>query len=175
MKTWNAIAAVTLATGIAGFSTQLTASALKCPRTEPVLFPKAPDIVTVLDGKPVSQESVHLEHADLRSIVLSIEIKCAAEIHRRFGIESQRGGVVIVTRPGAEAALKASLESIDALQKAYFEKNGTFASKPSDLGWNDATEYISIAITLSDGGKRWSAQGAHSLLTGISSTISGSR
>jgi hypothetical protein len=184
MKTQLAVLALAAVTGLA--FTQPVSAALKCPN-DPILFPKAPEWVWVLDGKPMPQEPVQEPSAQAKPIltkatvapfpswldkntVLMIDVKCATEIHRRFGIESQKGGMVIVTRPGAEAALEASLKSVETLQKAYFAKTGKFASQLTDLGWSDRTEYITMLLTVTDRGRRWSAQASHSVLKESSST-----
>lgn len=148
------------------------AAKLKCPPEEPVLFPDAPDVVTVLDAEAVP-DSVEL---DLNTLEIeSIEIVCATELHEVFGIEARRSGVVVFTAPGPISALRASLDSISELQKAHLDEHGLYARDLSDLDWDDPSGLLTVELDVSDDGLRWDATGEHAWRFGAGTdvTVSG--
>jgi hypothetical protein len=87
-------------------------AALKCQPGNPVLFPKAPPFVYVLDG--IAADSATLARADKKS-VYSVRIVCPDELHRLFGVEASRSGVVITTFARVKASLELPLQSFDSL------------------------------------------------------------
>lgn len=158
MKSLIAVVVVlaVLPAGMGAVSAERTAL-LKCP-AEADLFPEAPDVVYVLDGRLLSEE----EYRNLDvSTLESIDIACPRDVHRVFGIESRRGAVVSFTAPGPHKVVQAALDSIAILQRNHFEARGAFASGLADLPWTDETGMITVELSASHGGLRWSATGRH--------------
>ena len=169
MKT---LAAVTLA-----LSTALAGSAfgyrdtLKCAPNTPLLFPDAPENVYVLNGKVVSADGFKELELDPKSVE-SVEIVCATDLHRVFGHQARRSGVVVFTSPGPTTALRTSIQSIQKAQQDYAARHGVFAATLADLRWTDASGLITVKLTLSEGGSRWSATGSHRYHIGPSFAVS---
>lgn len=132
------------------------ATALKCPPEEPVLFPDAPDFVRVLDGEAVP-DGVEIEMEEIERI----EIICAIDLHRVYGVESRRGGAVLFTAPIPRSVLQASLDSISELQQRHLDEHGVYARTLSDLAWDDPSGLITVDLEVSDDGLRWNATGSH--------------
>ena len=156
-------AVVALITLGAGSSAGRGAPVLKCPPGTPILFPDAPEPAFVLNARMVQREVLERVHRDS---IESIDIVCAIELHRTFGVEAQRSGFVVFTSPGPSTALQQAVDSIASLQKAYFAEHGRFATAPRDLGWSDPAGLVTIELTVSKGGSRWSARGTHRYLPG---------
>ena len=146
---------------------------LKCASGTPTRFPNAPEPVYVVDGKAVSEQELLALHRDS---VQSLEVLCFDEVHRRFGIEARRNGIVIFSKPGPGTALKAALDSLASRQSAYLATHGRFARTLDDLDWREPSGLISIDLLVSDDGNRWSAVGSHRWLRAASTrSVSGSR
>lgn len=146
---------------------------LKCGSGTPTRFPNAPEPVYVVDGQAIPEQE--LSALD-RGSIESLEVLCFEEIHRRFGIEARRSGIVIFTKPGPEAVLTATLDSLASKQSAYLATRGRFARTLDDLDWREPSELISIDLVVSDDGNRWSAVGTHRWLRAESTrSVSGSR
>lgn len=158
MKSLIAVAVVlaVLPGGRAAVSPEITAL-LKCP-AEAHLFPEAPDVVHVLDGRLLSEEE--FRNLDVTTLE-SIEIACPRDVHRVFGIQSRRGAIVVFTAPGPKQVVQAALDSIATLQRNHFEARGAFASRLAELPWADETGMIAVELSASHGGLRWSATGRH--------------
>ena len=149
------------------------ASALKCSSGTATRFPNAPEPVYVVDGKAVTEQELL---AVDRGSITSIEVLCFEEIHRRFGIEARRSGIVMFTEPGPETVLKATLDSLASKQSAYLATHGRFAPSLEDLDWREPTGLISIDLVVSADGSRWSAVGTHRWLRARDTrSVNGSR
>jgi hypothetical protein len=153
--------------GATGFVSQPHRNMAKCPNA-PILFPDAPETVHVLNGKLT--EADVLKRLNKESVEV-IEIVCATDLHRVFGIQSRRGGVSIFTAPGPHSLLKKSLESLVNAQNAYSKQHGHFAKSLSDLSWNDPSGLITVKLEVSENGARWSATGTHRHLLAPSSSV----
>ena len=67
----------------------------KCPVGTSVLFPDAPEFVTVLDGKLSSQEE--LAKLEPESIA-SITIVCANQLYQLYKVKARVAGTVVETK-----------------------------------------------------------------------------
>jgi hypothetical protein len=157
----------------AGAAPHRPAPVLKC-EFSPSGSPTAPENVFVLNGKAVEEKQI--KQLAPKSVE-SIEMVCAEELRTIFGIEARRIGVVVFTTPGPSSALRSSLESISALQRAHFAKHRTFAAQLSDLGWSDPPGLVRVDLQRTQDGERWSATGRHRYLIGESfaRTVSGEK
>jgi len=142
-------------------------TAAKCPN-QPVLFPAAPEHVYLVNGKATTQDALHKLQPDA---VETIEVVCAIDLHRAFGVESQRGGVSLFTKPGPHSALRADMQRLVALQTAYFEAHGAFAAKLADVSWNDPSGQMTAQLEVTSDGRQWSARGSHRFLLTPSSVV----
>lgn len=158
MKVRFALPAITLIAVASAAPSRQRVVTMKCPN-QPVLFADAPEPVFVIDGKAVPQEKKGLDIAP--EAVESIEIVCATDVHREFGVKANRTAVVVFTKPGPYSALKNSIESIVPMQQTYHAKNGSFASSITDLPWKDETGLITVTLRVSEDGKQWFAVGNH--------------
>ena len=141
---------------------------LKCARGTPTRFPNAPEPVYVLDGRAATAEE--LTALD-RSTIESIEVVCHDEVYRRFGIEARHNGVIMFTKPGPRAVLRAALDSLAARQQAFVAEHGRLARSVIELEWRAPAEAISVDLSVSDDGTRWTAVGTHRHLPEKSATI----
>jgi hypothetical protein len=150
------------------YAPDLRVATAKCPPSVPVLFPNAPDPVYVLDGKAVQKEVIaRLDPKTLESI----EVVCANDVHRVFGIEGRRSAVVVFTAPGPHSALTASTKFLESQQKVHLARRGVFAKQLSDLAWSDPTGLITVILTVSEDGSSWSAHATHRHLINPSSGV----
>lgn len=152
--------------------------AVKCQPDARPLFPDAPDVVWVLNGKAIEKEEFGGKVTP--EMVESIRIMCAVDLYHVFGIKTRRGGIIIFTKPGPETALKVSLDSLATLQQTYHAREGTFATSLADLAWSDPSGLITVDLNVADSGDRWTATGAHRYLIHVNGpssaiTVSGSR
>ena len=162
------IGAFALFAVVAAPSPRPAATALKCARGTPTRFPNAPEPVFVLDGRAVTDTV--LETLD-KSKVESIEVVCYDEVYRRFGIEARHNGIIIFTKPGPRAVLRAALDSLALRQQAFVAEHGRFARTTAELEWQAPIDAISIELTVSDDGTRWTAAGTHRFLSASSATL----
>ena len=145
----------------------------KCPPTSTVLFPNAQDWVYLMDRKPITAEA--FEALD-KSRIESIQMVCAAPLHRTFAVEARVGGVVVFTAPGPVAALNSSMAGIEKAQAEHLARAGQFASDVAALGWTDASGLISVDIEVAPDGSSWTARGSHRyLLPPHSRLVTGSK
>ena len=158
MKVRFALPAITLIAVASAAPSRQPVVTMKCPN-QPVLFADAPEPVFVLDGKAVPQEKKGLDIAP--DAVESVEIVCATDVHREFGVKANRTAVVVFTKPGPYSALKNSVESIVSMQESYHAKHGAFARTIADLPWKDQTGLITVSLQVSQDGKEWFATGNH--------------
>jgi hypothetical protein len=166
MKSYVAISALLLSLTAAAPVSELPAVA-KCS-LEKVWFPPAPEHVYLLNGKRTTQEAIQQLHPDAFEVV---EVLCATELHSVFGVESQRGGVSVFTKPGPHSALRAEMERITSLQNAHFKTNGIFASQLADLSWSDPAGHSTVSLQVSGAGRTWSAKGSHRYLLAPTSAV----
>jgi hypothetical protein len=159
MKIRYAIPAIALVTVVSAAPSKQRVVTMKCPN-QPILFADAPEPVFVIDGKAVPQEKGK-ELGIAPEAVESIEIVCATDVHREFGVKANRTAVVVFTKPGPYAALKNSVESIVSMQESYHAKHGAFARTITDLPWKDETGLITVSLQVSPDGKEWFATGNH--------------
>ena len=114
--------------------------------------------VYVVDGTVVGQSDFDaVDRAEMESI----SVVCSDERHRVFGVEPGRDLVVVYTRPGRYSALTASMRSLAALQEAHLARNGVFASRLEDLRWSDPSGSVTVKLSVSEDGGRWTATGTH--------------
>lgn len=158
MKLYAASVAVVAALAAATLSAEPSHTALKCPPDTPIQFPNAPEPAYVLDGK--ASDDAAFQALDHESIA-SIEIVCADDVHRVFGIEARRTAIVVFTKPGPHNVLKAALETIRTRQSAYYAEHGAFANDPAQLDWADESGLMTITLKVSEDGRRWTATGKH--------------
>ena len=168
MRLLSLAGALVLIAVVAAPSPAPAIATLKCARGTPTRFPNAPEPVYVLDGKAVSDSA--LTALD-KSSIESIEVLCFDEVYRRFGIEARHNGVVMFTKPGPRAVLRAALDSLAARQQAFVAEHGRFARTLTELGWSAPAEAISVDLSVSDDGTRWTAVGTHRHLSEKSATI----
>ena len=139
-------------------------AARKCSNA-PILFPDAPELVWVLDGKGIdTTEGAKIE--GLADSIESVEVACAESVHRRFGIKSRGGGVVIFTKPGPAAVLRVQVDSVAKLHRAFTAINGKPTAHPAQLGWRDSTGLITVELEKSSESGGWTVVGRHRWLDG---------
>ena len=158
MRFRYAIPAIALVAVVSAAPSKQRVVSMKCPN-QPILFADAPEPLFVLDGNAVPQEK--LKESTTADAIESIEIVCATDVHRAFGVKANRTAVVVFTKPGPYSALKNSVESIVSMQETYRAKNGEFARTISDLPWKDETGMITVSLKVSEDGKQWFATGNH--------------
>jgi hypothetical protein len=139
--------------------------ARKCVNA-PILFPEAPDLVWVLDGKAIDTTNGKARMDAMRDTIESIEVTCAEPIYRRFAIKSRRGGIVIFTKPGPETVLRLRVDSVAKLHRAYTAARGKAAVNAEELGWRDSTGLITIEFARSAETGEWTVLGRHRWLEG---------
>jgi hypothetical protein len=153
-------ATIVLAAAVVAFGPDT--AVVKCGNV-PIQFPDAPEPVYVLNAVAVDRDS-------MRKIgerqMESVQVHCAGYIYQTFGIEAQRSGIVMFTKPGPVSALRAAMDSIAALQTRFLARTGRFAPTLSELGWTDAAGLITVDVMVAVDGTRWSATGKHRYLTG---------
>jgi hypothetical protein len=141
------------------------------------LFPDAPEVIQVLNGKVIEKSD---DGAIKPDAIDGIFIVCdAIRIFEEFGFKSKRGGVFLFTKPGPKMMLKAGLDSIATLQQIHIAAHRTFATRLADLPWRDSTGLITVKLDVSQTGDRWIATGTHRYLVFFKSpdsvmTVSGS-
>lgn len=160
MRIRYVLPAITLIAVVSAAPSKQRVIAMKCPN-QPILFADAPEPVWVLDGKAILQEKFKELTGVTPESVESIEIVCATDVHRAFGIKANRTAVVVFTKPGPYTALKSSVESIASMQETYHAKHGAFAKTITDLPWKDETGLITVSLQVSQDGKQWFATGNH--------------
>jgi hypothetical protein len=175
-----AVLAAALVSSLAASSANVRTPAAMCrsdARDGSALFPDAPEVIRVLNGKLIENSADAALKPDM---IESIFVVCdAIHIFEEFGFKSKRGGVFIFTRPGPKTMLKASLDSIATLQKTHFAAHRKFADRLADLLWSDSSGLITIQLDVSPSGDRWIASGTHRYLVFFGSgdsvmTVSGS-
>ena len=146
-----------------------TRPAMKCPAGTPVLFPDAPEIVYVLDGRPVPREVT--AKLDSKTIE-SVHVICATQLYRDFDLKAKRSGMLVFTVLVVRASLNASLDSLGVLQRAYFASHGAYANTLADLAWPGSPNVIAMQLTVSERGSRWYATATHRYVTNKSAEAS---
>jgi hypothetical protein len=158
MRLYAVCAAAVAVLAAATLSAEPSSSEMKCPPDTPIQFPDAPEPAYVLDAKAVDESALRrLDHDS----IASLHIVCAVDLHRVFGVEAQRSGVVVFTKPGPHAELKSSLETIRTRQAAYYAERGEFATDPAQLEWSDESGLMTMTLKVSESGRSWAATGTH--------------
>ena len=160
MKIRYGLPAITLIAVVSAAPSKQRVVTMKCPN-QPILFADAPEPLFVLDGKAVPEGTLKELTGVTPQSVESIEIVCATDVHRAFGVKANRTAVVVFTKPGPYSALKNSIEPIVSMQESYHAKNGAFAKAITELPWKDETGLITVSLEVSQEGKQWFATGNH--------------